>query len=50
MSLSWEAGRGAHTAKGPYPLGDFGVIGGTIGRRWPIVPLVTGLFLGQLGN
>ena len=26
-----------HGCKGPYPLGDFGLIRGTIGRRRPIV-------------
>ena len=39
--MHWTSTDILFLAKGPYPLGDFGVIGGTIGRRRPIVPPIT---------
>ena len=35
----------ARRPKGPYPLGDFGVIGGTVGRRRLILTLIVQLII-----
>ena len=44
--LGLQRGNSDVSPKGPYPLGDMGVIGGRIGQRWPILlPILLPLLL-----